>query len=97
MSTTRCHLSVLGLGIALGVTWSLSAFFLGLAAWLLGWGTDIVNALSSFYIGYTPTLIGSFIGMLWGFADSFIGGVVIAWIYNRVVGRCNAEQTEKAN
>jgi hypothetical protein len=71
--------------------WSASVFFLGIIAWLFGWGTDMVHLFGSFYIGYTPTLLGSIIGMVWGFADCFIGGVVIAWLYNLFAGKAKTE------
>lgn len=42
-----------------------------------------LELLAQFYIGYTVTLRGAFIGLAYGFVDGFIGGWLIAWLYNR--------------
>ena len=76
------HLNPMNLGLALGIIWGLSLLLLGLYAWQLNWGTDMVIVLGSFYIGYAPSLLGSIIGMIWGFVDCFIGGFLLAWVYN---------------
>ena len=34
------------------------------------------------YRGYTVTPPGSIIGLIWGFCDWFIGGLVFGWLYN---------------
>ena len=47
----------------------------------------MVAVLSSVYIGYSPTFVGSITGAVWGFVDGFIGGVLIAWLYNKFVSR----------
>jgi hypothetical protein len=71
------------LGVAIGVLWAVYVFFCGITA-MFGWGAALVSALSSLYIGYAPSIPGAIIGAIWGFVDGYIGGVVIAWIYNRV-------------
>jgi len=71
------------LGIAIGVIWSAYILFCGIAA-MFGWGTALVETISSLYLGYAPTIPGSIIGAVWGFVDGYIAGVVIAWIYNRI-------------
>lgn len=86
MNNIKIHLNVINLGLALGITWGVTLFLLGIAAWLVGWGTPLVNVLGSLYIGYTPTFWGSVIGAIWSFVDGFIGGVIIAWIYNLFSG-----------
>lgn len=76
------RLSIKGLGLALGLTWGAGVFLLGLAG-ALGWGRPIVELLGSGYLGYGPSLGGSLIGGLWAFVDGAVGGIVIAWLYNR--------------
>jgi len=76
------RLHVLNLGLALGITWAIGMFLLGIFAWLFSWGNDMVAVLGSLYLGYMPTFLGSIIGAIWGFVDCFIAGVLIAWIYN---------------
>ena len=79
--THKCD--VLALGLAIGILLAAYVFLLGITAWLFDWGTVIVEATSSVYIGYSATFIGSIIGAVWAFVDRFIGGVVIAWVYNK--------------
>ena len=83
----RASLGVVSLGLAVGLTWALGVFVLGLMAGLFGWGVPIVAVLSSLYIGYMPSFVGSVTGAVWGFVDGFIGGVLIAWLYNRLLSR----------
>ncbi len=71
------------LGVAIGVLWAAYVFFCGITA-MFGWGVALVDALSSLYIGYAPSILGAVIGAAWGFVDGYVAGVVIAWIYNRL-------------
>lgn len=82
MKSESSRLSVVSLGVAIGLTWALSMFLMGLASWHFGWATPIVTMMGSMYIGFKPTLIGSFIGLAAGFVDGFIAGVLIAFFYN---------------
>jgi hypothetical protein len=77
------HLNIVSLGLALGIAWAVGAFFLGIMAWLFDWGTALVEIASSLYIGYKATFLGAIIGTVWAFVDGFIGGVIIAWLYNK--------------
>ncbi|MGD8305469.1 MAG: bacteriophage holin [Ignavibacteria bacterium] len=76
------ELSKRALGLSIGLTWGLTIM---LATWWLlvdGSGGMTISKLSNFYIGYSYSWGGAVIGFLWGFVDGFIGGVVIAWLYN---------------
>ena len=66
--------------------------FLFLTWWLIalhGPGID-AGILGVICPGYEITALGSVIGLLWGFADGCIGGVVIAWLYNKFAARFSA-------
>jgi len=76
------YLSVVAFGMAIGITWALSVLVLGLLAWQFEFGLTWLELLSSVYIGFSPSLLGIVIGVAWGFVDGFIGGVIVAWIYN---------------
>ena len=71
------------LGVAIGVVWALYVGCLGIAA-MFGWGGGLVLPLAALYIGYAPSVVGAIIGAVWAFVDGFVGGIVIAWIYNAV-------------
>lgn len=75
-------LNVLALGLACGILWAVCCICLGIMA-MFNWGNSLVDVLGSMYIGYKPGILGAVIGGIWAFFDAGIGGVVIAWLYNR--------------
>jgi hypothetical protein len=83
LNERHATLGVISLGLALGVTWAIAVFMLGMMAWLFGWGIEVASALSGLYIGYGPSFVGAIAGAVWGFVDGLIVGVMIAWFYNR--------------
>ncbi len=85
----HCKLSPLALGLSLGVVWGISMLLMGLMAYYFAYAEGFVVAMGSVYVGYAPSILGSFIGGLIGFVDAFIFGVIIAWLYN-FFGRCHA-------
>lgn len=77
------YFSKCALAPALGLTAAVYVFFAGITSWLFGWGTSLVEVMSSLYIGYAASLPGAVIGAGWAFADGFIGGLLISWLYNK--------------
>jgi len=77
------HLSIKGMALAVGITWGAGMFIMGMAAAFLNWGMAATELMSSLYIGYAPTVVGSFIGGVWGFVDGAVGGAVMAYLYNK--------------
>ena len=43
--------------------------------------------LGHIYRGYSITPLGSLFGFAWGFFDGLKGGLVFAWLYNRLAER----------
>ena len=84
-------LDVQRFGIAFGITWALGSLLLGLSATLFGYGAGIVEQVSSVYVGYGATIGGALIGAVWGFVDAYIGGVIFAWIYNKLASSNNSQ------
>ena len=74
-------LSVIGFAIAGGIYWGISMVFAGWTS-TFGWGNAFVSTMNSIYIGYEPSFIGGIIGGIWGFADGFIAGALLAFFYN---------------
>ena len=68
---------------------------MGLLAHYAAYGEGFVVAIGTLYLGYAPSIAGSVIGALIGFVDAFIGGVIVAWLYN-VFGGCRKCHTEEA-
>lgn len=78
-----CKLSPIGLALSLGILWGLSVFIIGLLAYYYSYGRPFITAMSTLYLGYAPSVKGSFVGGIIGFIDAFITGFLIAWLYNR--------------
>lgn len=83
----KSSLSVCGVTIAAGVTWGLAMLVTGLLATYFDMGKPFVDLFGSIYKGFTPTLLGSFIGAGWGFLDGLVCGFVFALIY-KCVSHC---------
>ena len=77
-------LNVRAFGLACGIVWGSAMFFLGLMSMGCSLGSAIQHGMASLYIGYKPTVLGSIIGGIWGFLDAGIGGLAIAWLYNKM-------------
>ena len=76
-------LNIKALGLASGIVWGLSIFLLTYWFIFFGHPGNILIKLSGVYLGYSVTWYGAFVGLIWGFADAFIGGAVLAWLYNK--------------
>lgn len=75
---------VKALGLTLGIVWGAVMFILGIINMFLSWGGAIEELMSTLYIGYAPTFLGSIIGGIWGFIDAGIGGVIVGILYNKL-------------
>lgn len=75
------------LGIAGGILWSLSLFFLTLIAMHTGYPAQFLNSLVSIYPGYSISGLGSVIGLIYGFVDAFVSLFLLAWIYDKLLSR----------
>jgi hypothetical protein len=72
-------------GLACGVVWGLGLFFLTWWVILFEGTSASPMFFSRLYLGYTITPLGSIIGLVWGFFDGWIGGLIFAWVYNALV------------
>jgi hypothetical protein len=74
------------LGVALGSVWGVSLFITTWISYYTGYGRLFLEVLAqSIYPGYTITPLGSFLGLVYGFADGFVSAALIGYIYNKVV------------
>ena len=70
--------------LACGTVWGVGVALLAIFTMIHGaYGSTALSILSSVYLGLTDTVPGAIIGGLWGFADGFIGGYAVAYLYNR--------------
>ncbi len=87
-NSSHATLGVISFGLALGITWGLLVFLLGLMAALFNWGTGIAMALATLYYGFAPNFVGTIAGAVWAFAHGYFAGVILAWLYNKfLLGR----------
>lgn len=77
---TKIH--PVALGVALGIIEGLP-IFLGTIILVLQ-GESGPAFLSKLFPFYEISWLGAFIGLAEGLIDGFIGGVIMAWIYNKI-------------
>ncbi|MGM0439598.1 MAG: bacteriophage holin [Chlamydiota bacterium] len=83
------------LGLAGGVLWGLAVFVVTLISVVTssmetaGYGKMFLDVLASIYPGFTISVGGSIIGLIYGFIDVFIGLALFAWLYNAFCGCCH--------
>jgi NhaP-type Na+/H+ or K+/H+ antiporter len=87
--TRVLHLNATIQGIVAGLVLGLAIFVA--TNWLILRGGDRIgphlSLLGQFFIGYGVTFTGSLIGFMYGFGSGFIGGYMVATIYNWLVRR----------
>jgi len=77
-------LDVRACALTCSLVWGLGLFTL--TWWVIAFDGSGGGAglLGRIYRGYSMTPSGSFIGLVWALADGFVGGAVVAWLYNRL-------------
>ena len=81
---TFVKLDKTALGVAFGVLLGLGIFIATLFLVIKGDGSisAIFGLLSHFFIGYSVTIGGSFVGLIYGFITGFILGWLVAFLRN---------------
>jgi len=70
-------------GLAGGILWGACMFIVTLVSLFTGYGRVFLMVMSSIYPGYDISLLGSIVGLIYGFLDAFIGLFLLAWLYNK--------------
>ncbi|MDX1389249.1 MAG: bacteriophage holin [Acidobacteriota bacterium] len=83
------ELNKTALGLATGIVWGLGVFVATVWVATAG-GGETMALLRRFYLWYTPSYPGALIGLVWGFIDGFIGGWLVALLYNTFARRAAA-------
>ena len=86
------RLNKTALGLGLGICWGASIVLTTLWIRIVG-GEEVLMFLSKFYIGYSVSVFGAFIGMIYGFIDGFIYGFCLAWFYNLFAAKFPPSET----
>lgn len=76
------RLNVKAFALAFGLIWGFGLF--ALTWWIIAFdgATGDVTLIGRLYRGYSISPAGSLIGLVWAFADGFVGGLIFAWLYN---------------
>jgi hypothetical protein len=77
-------LNATALGLALGILWAVGLALLVLLSLYANWGNQWVELIGSVYWGVDVSLMGALIALPWAFLDAFIGGFLVAWLYNKL-------------
>ncbi|GAB4372116.1 MAG: bacteriophage holin [Calditrichia bacterium] len=70
------------LALTSGILWGLAVFVATIWLLIIGSTGNTISLLDNFYFGYSFSVGGAFIGLLWGFVDGLICGYLFALIYN---------------
>jgi hypothetical protein len=82
-------------GLAGGILWGLAIFVLTLISVWTGYANDLLTMVMGIYLGYEITILGAFIGLIYGFIDGFIGFAIFAWFYNLLCKHCKCRICKK--
>jgi hypothetical protein len=69
------------MGFAIGTSWGLAVLFLTILASALQKGHTL-SVLAAYYYGYSISISGAFVGLIWGFVSGFVFWALAAWLYN---------------
>lgn len=81
------NLNIKAFGLTGALVWGLGLFCL--TWWVIAFdgASGEVPFLGRLYRGYRISPGGSMIGLVWALADGFVGGVIFAWLYNKLTDR----------
>ena len=86
-------LDLKALGITVGVMWAGAVLIVGLANLIWpSYGTSFLQVIASIYPGYhAGGSLGNVVaGTLYALVDGAVGGLILAWLYNCLVGKKTA-------
>ena len=80
------RLNVKAFALSCGLLWGVGLFLMTWWMILFDGPTGEVTFLGRLYRGYSISPLGSVIGLVWALVDGAFGGLVFAWLYNRLAG-----------
>jgi hypothetical protein len=84
-------LDIKAFGLTCGLLWGIGLFCLTWWIILFDGATGEITLLGRIYRGYSISPLGSVVGLAWALADGLVGGIVFAWLYNRLASRGSRE------
>ena len=85
-------LDIKAFAVSCGLLWGVSLFIL--TWWIIAFegATCEVTMIGRLYRGYTISPAGSMVGLAWGLIDGFFCGLILAWLYNVLVGKLECKK-----
>jgi hypothetical protein len=85
-------LNVKSFALTCGLLTGFGLLFLTLWIILFEGATEQVTFIGKIYRGYNISITGGLIGLVWGFVDGLIGGLIFAWLYNLLAGKLKVKE-----
>ena len=73
--------------LSAGIIWGLTIFLTTLLSVANGYGKAFLESYGSLHPGYSISVTGAFIGLVYAFICAFIGIYVLIGLYNRIEKR----------
>ncbi len=80
-------LNLKAFSLSFGLIWGFGLMFLTWWVMFFNGATGNPTIIGQVYRGYNISLLGSLIGLLWGFFDGLIGAAIFAFLYNFLVDK----------
>jgi len=77
------RLDIRAFAIACGVIAAVM-MLVGTWAYVLALGPTQWEFVAKFYKGYSVSWLGGIVGAIYGFIDGAVGGIIFAWLYNKL-------------
>lgn len=82
------------LGLAGGILWGVALMIFTWITMNTGYAKEFLDLIAVGYPGYSISLTGSFIGLVLGFVDAFVGLYIFALLYNWLAGKHSSKKEE---
>jgi hypothetical protein len=76
------RLNVKAFSLTCGIIWAATVFLATISVVVRGGTGELTCKLGRYYIGYSTTIPGAFVGMIWAFIHLSILGMIFAALYN---------------
>ena len=76
--------NIVAIAIAVGAASAIAVAVYTFFAYFFGFGIEAQVILIDFFPGYSLSLAGAVIGMVWAFSLGYLFSALIVWFYNRL-------------
>jgi hypothetical protein len=79
--------NIVAIGVAMGTSSAIAVVVYTFFAYFFGYGIQAEILLDDFFPGYSLTMSGAVIGMIWAFSLGYLFSALVAWFYNRLISK----------